>query len=124
MIAVITKLSSSDLLIAFKGESITDRFFRCFWLLGPFFMLWERTPADIWLSIIGLAFIIKSFVEKDFSWLNHLWVKLCFCFWFSCIVSSIFSFNPSLSVPESVVWFRFPLFAFATVFWLGTASFI
>ena len=35
-----------------------ERGFHIFWLLGPFILLIERTPADIWLSILALAFVV------------------------------------------------------------------
>ena len=35
---------------AFAEQAGFDRFMTGFWLLGPFFMLIERSPADLWLS--------------------------------------------------------------------------
>ena len=33
-----------------------DRAAHIFWLLGPFILLVERSPADMWLSVIALSF--------------------------------------------------------------------
>ena len=35
-----------------------------FWLLGPFIYLIERDPADLWLSLIGLVFLIRCIKKK------------------------------------------------------------
>ena len=32
-----------------------DRAAHIFWLLGPFILLVERSPADMWLSVIALS---------------------------------------------------------------------
>ena len=42
----------------------------CFYLLGPFFMLIERSPADAWLTLCGLAFLLRCVVRRDWSWTN------------------------------------------------------
>jgi hypothetical protein len=92
-----------------------------FWLLGPFIMLWERTPADIWLTVCGLMFVFKCFRDKDFCWTKIWWVRSCGIFWLCCIISGFMSEAPIHSASEAFIWFRFPLFAMATVFWLGNS---
>ncbi|MEK9861329.1 MAG: hypothetical protein VW554_07420, partial [Alphaproteobacteria bacterium] len=57
-----------------------ERGFHLFWLLGPFILLIERTPADIWLSILALAFVVRLLVKRDGAWLNVFWVKVGFIF--------------------------------------------
>ena len=90
-----------------------------FWLLGPFILLIERTPADVWLSLLALTFAVRSIVKRDGSWLKPFWVKAGFVFWFWCIIAGAISDFPAYSVGEAFVWFRFPLFAMATAFWLA-----
>ena len=34
-------------------KTLTIRLSVGFFLLGPFFLLIERTPADVWLTIVG-----------------------------------------------------------------------
>jgi hypothetical protein len=96
-----------------------ERGFHLFWLLGPFILLIERTPADIWLSILALAFVVRSLVKRDGAWLNVFWVKAGFVFWLWCLFAAAISSDPSYALGEAVVWFRFPLFAMATAFWLA-----
>lgn len=96
-----------------------ERGFLIFWLLGPFILLIERTPADAWLSILALAFVIKSIWQRDGTWLRPFWVRAGFLFWGACLLSSMVSVNPVYSLTEAFIWFRFPLFAMATAFWLA-----
>ena len=43
--------------------------FHIFWLLGPFFLLIERSPADAWLSILALSFAVRSLCQRNGAWL-------------------------------------------------------
>ena len=97
-----------------------ERGFHIFWLLGPFILLIERSPADIWLSVLALAFVIRSIFKRDGAWLRVFWVRACFLFLAVCMLSSAVSAMPSYAFSEALAWFRFPLFAMATAFWLGT----
>ena len=96
-----------------------DKGLTVFWLLGPFILLIERTPADLWLSLIAIAFVMRSVVRRDGSWVGSRWVRSCFIFLAVCLVSSMLSSMPGYALQESLIWFRFPLFAMATVFWLA-----
>ena len=42
-----------------------EKGFHIFWLLGPFILLIERSPADIWLSFLAIAFVIRSIFKRD-----------------------------------------------------------
>ena len=57
-----------------------EKGFHIFWLLGPFILLIERTPADIWLSILALAFVVRSIMRRDGGWLKVFWVRASFLF--------------------------------------------
>ena len=96
-----------------------DRAAHIFWLLGPFILLVERSPADIWLSVIALSFAGRSFLRREGFWLQVTWVRLAFLFWAACLLSAFLSPSQVYSVGEAFVWFRFPLFAMAVAFWLG-----
>lgn len=105
--------------VALKEKNIFDRVLTIFWLLGPFFMLLERTPGDVWLSIIAIAFVVRCVLMHDFGWLEDFWVKVSFAFLVSCILSGLLSADPIYSVTEALAWFRFPVFAMASIYWLG-----
>ena len=96
-----------------------ERGFHVFWLLGPFILLIERSPADLWISLLALTFVIRSIIKGDGVWLKPFWVKAGFAFWIWCIIAGAVSDFPVYSVGEAIVWFRFPLFAMATSFWLA-----
>lgn len=105
---------------ALNGLRPWDRGFHIFWLLGPFILLIERTPSDFWLSIIAISFVFRSVLTRNIAWLKYVWVRLGLIFWLWCIVSAVISANPSYSLGEAAAWYRFPLFAMASVFWLGS----
>ena len=108
-----------DARTALKELPKWEKPFHIFWLLGPFFLLIERSPADAWLSILALAFAVRSLCQRDGAWLAHGWVRAAFIFWFVCLLSAAMSIVPTYALGEAMSWFRFPLFAMATAFWLG-----
>ena len=108
-----------DARTALKELPKWEKPFHIFWLLGPFFLLIERSPADAWLSILALSFAVRSLCQRNGAWLAHGWVRAAFIFWFVCLLSASLSSAPTYALSEAMSWFRFPLFAMATVFWLG-----
>ena len=90
-----------------------------FWLAGPFILLIERSPADIWLTLLALVFAVRAIVLREGWWLRTFWVRAAFLFWAVCFVAATSSSLPLYSIGETAAWFRFPLFAMATAFWLG-----
>ncbi len=96
-----------------------EKFAHIFWLLGPFILLIERTPADVWMTLLALTFAVRAAIKCEGEWLKHFWVRAGFAFWFWCIFAAAVSDFPTYSVGEAVAWFRFPLFAMATAFWLA-----
>jgi hypothetical protein len=103
------------------GASKWDIWFVWLWLAGPFLYLIERTPADIWLSVFGIAFILRSFQLNQWRWLSAFWVRSVSLFWLVALLASALSENPLYSLGEAVAWIRFPLYAAACMFWLGTS---
>ena len=98
---------------------LASRWFHIFYLCGPLFLLIERSPADLWLSVCGLVFFGRSIWQRDWGWLKIFWVRACLAFWAVCLLSSAMSSLPAYSLGEAFVWIRFPLFAFASCFWLA-----
>ena len=101
------------------GLPSASRWFHIFYLCGPLFLLIERSPADLWLSVCGLVFFGRSIWQHDWGWLKIFWVRACLAFWAVCLLSSSVSSLPAYSLGEAFVWVRFPLFAFASCFWLA-----
>ena len=104
---------------ALAGMPLWERCAHILWLAGPFVLLVERSPADAWLSLLALAFVIRCAVRRDASWLGNFWVRAGFVFWFWCVIAGALSSDPGYAVGEALAWFRFPLFAMASVFWLA-----
>jgi O-antigen ligase len=96
-----------------------ERYLHIFWLAGPFILLIERSPADLWLSVMALTFAVRSVVRREGWWLKKFWVRAAFAFWAVCLLAAALSPLPVYSLGEAFAWFRFPLFAMATAFWLG-----
>ena len=59
-------------------------------------------------------------MKRDGGWLKAFWVRASFLFLAVCMVSSALSVIPAYAFSEGLAWFRFPLFAMATAFRLGT----
>ena len=95
------------------------RWFHIFWLSGPFILLIERSPADAWITICALAFLVRSIIKKKTDWLRCFWVRAIFVFWIICLFSAAISDLPAYSLGEAFIWIRFPLFAMASCFWLS-----
>jgi O-antigen ligase len=107
-----------ELADALSEMSRLERGFHIFWLLGPFILLIERSPSDVWLTVLAIAFLIRSISTREGAWLSVFWVRTCFLFLAVCLVSSAVSKLPFYAFSEALVWFRFPLFVMATTFWL------
>lgn len=90
-----------------------------FWLLGPFFMLIERSPADIWISLLSVIFLVRSAIRKDGEWLRPFWVRAGLVFWIWCIIAGAISADPGHAVTQALIWMRFPVFAIATTYWFA-----
>ena len=58
-------------LIKIKSLTNFEKYMVIIWLLGPFIYLIERTPADIWLSILAIVFVIRSLIKKDWSYHDY-----------------------------------------------------
>jgi O-antigen ligase len=96
-----------------------ERALHIFWLFGPFILLIERSPADIWLTFLALAFVVRAIMRREGDFLRIFWVRAAFVFWAVCLLSAALSKDPAHALGEAAGWIRFPLFAMASAFWLG-----
>ncbi len=90
-----------------------------FWLLGPFIYLIERDPADIWLTLIGVIFLIRCIKRKEWGWCSQLWFRSSLALWGFGLFSAITSPDPIFSFQQGFVWIRFPLYVAAAQVWLA-----
>ena len=70
----------SKLKIVSEQISKIEKYLLIFWLSGPFFYLIERDPADLWLTLIAISFLVRSYITKNWEWINQRWVKCTFVF--------------------------------------------
>lgn len=96
-----------------------DKIFILLWLIGPLIYLIERSPADIWLTSLGLIFLYRSYKIKDWKWSKQPWFIFALLLWITGLISAIQGPMPSFSFGQGLVWIRFPLYAVAVQIWLG-----
>ena len=102
-----------------KKMPFFEKYMLFFWFLGPIIYLIERDPADVWLSLIGVIFLIRSFIKKDWIWLKQTWFKFTLLFWLIAMISGLLSIEPVYSFTEAFIWIRFPIYAVAAQSWLA-----
>tara|TARA_B100000242_G_C43020294_1_gene474754 strand:+ start:112 stop:1422 length:1311 start_codon:yes stop_codon:yes gene_type:complete len=102
-----------------KAFSLLKKLVFIFWIIGPFIYLIERDPADLWLSSIGLIFIIRCFVKNDWAWIGQWWVIFTILLYISGLMSALLGPYKSFSFYEGLLWIRFPIYAAAAQVWLG-----
>ena len=88
-------------------------------MLGPFIYLIERDPADLWLTLLSITFLIRCFILKEWNWATQTWFKITIVFWIYCILIAFFTPYIQKSLTETIMWIRFPLYAAAAQTWLG-----
>ena len=95
-----------------------DRAAHIFWLLGPFILLVERSPADMWLSVIALSFAGRSILRRGLVASSDM----------GAVGVPFLGRMPPLSIPftlaglfgwRSIRLVPLSLFAMAVAFWLG-----
>ncbi len=102
-----------------KKLSKFEKYMTVFWFLGPLIYLIERDPADLWLTIICLIFLIRCFKKKDWGWTAQLWFKSALALWIFGLFSAITGPDPLFSFQQGFVWIRFPLYVAAAQVWLA-----
>ena len=102
-----------------KSLSRFEKTMTIFWLLGPFIYLIERDPADIWLSLIAVIFLIRCIKNKDWVWTSQIWFKSALALWLFGLISAVTGPDKFFSFQQGFVWIRFPLYAAAAQVWLA-----
>lgn len=102
-----------------KNLSKFQKIMTYFWILGPFIFLIERDPADLWLTLISIIFLIRCIYKKEWNWAGQLWFVFAFLFWLSSMISGILGPYDKYSFFQGFIWIRFPLYVAAAQAWLG-----
>jgi O-antigen ligase len=102
---------------------IHDRYTRiAFCALGvfPLALILKRWIAEISVIVIGLTFLYQSYRARDWAWIKTPPMLIAFGLWlYILLVVTPLAMDPWLSLSRSIVWWRFPLFFAAVVFWMS-----
>ena len=104
---------TKEALVALSGW---DRATHIFWLLGPFILLIERSPADLWLSLLALLFAGRSILRREGWWLRSMGTVGVL---FGPHFLSAFLSPLRLIRLAKHCWFRFPFSPWQLHSWLG-----
>ena len=102
-----------------KSSSNFEKSMLIMWLLGPFIYLIERSPADVWLSVLAIIFLIRSYKKNEWVWAKQSWFKFAIALWLTGLISALLSSDPYFTFSQGFVWIRFPLYAVAVQTWLA-----
>ena len=80
-------------------------------LFLPLFLIVGPAITDISVSLIGLSFLIISFIKRDYSFIKSKLIIFFLCWNFYLIINSLLSINPYLSLQSSLFYFRFIFFS-------------
>ena len=102
-----------------KNFNNFDKTMTIFWLLGPFIYLIERDPADLWLTLISIIFLLRCVKKRDWDWTSQVWFKSALILWLFGLFSAVTSTDPFFTFQQGFVWIRFPLYVAAAQVWLA-----
>ena len=105
--------------VKIKNLTTFDKYMTVFWFLGPFIYLIERDPADLWLTLIALIFLVRCIKTKEWAWTTQFWFISALALWLFGLFSAITSVDPIFSFQQGFVWIRFPLYVAAAQVWLA-----
>jgi len=85
----------------------------------PLLLIFSRTLADFTVIFVSLAFIFRSYLYSDFSWLREPLLKYFFIFYFYLIfINSFLSIDIFDSLSYSLSFIRWPIFSIALAIWI------
>ncbi len=67
-----------------------------------------------------IVFLLRSYFQNDWHWTKIKWFRFAFVFWIISLFSALLGPMPIFSTGEGFVWIRFPLYAVAVQYWLGS----
>ena len=79
----------------------------------------ERDPADLWLTMIGIFFLVRCIKKKDWGWTSQIWFKSALILWLFGLFSAVTSSDPLFTFQQGFVWIRFPIYVAAAQVWLA-----
>ena len=87
--------------------------------LLPFAIPFSRSVADIFVVLIAILFLCKSYFENKWNWIKEGWFKFALIFFLYCIfINTPLSIDSFTSLQYSIFFLRWPLFALALGYWI------
>ena len=87
--------------------------------LLPFAIPFSRSVADIFVVLIAILFLCKSYFENKWNWIKEGWFKFALIFFLYCIlINTPLSIDSFISLQYSIFFLRWPLFALALGYWI------
>lgn len=74
--------------------------------------------ADALITAAAVLFLVRSVLNRDFSWLREPWIAVCFVLWVYLTARGLLSIDPDRSGLKGFLWIRFIVFAAALQFLL------
>ena len=94
-------------------ENKKEFFISIFLLFIPIILLSGSLIINVSIILIDLFFLYSLFINKDFKFLNNKIFYSLIIFWCYLILNLVFSINIYESIPRSIGFIRFVIFAFA-----------
>ena len=87
--------------------------------LLPFAIPFSRSVADIFVVLIAILFLCKSYFENKWNWIKEGWFKFALIFFLYCVlINTPLSIDSFISLQYSIFFLRWPLFALALGYWI------
>lgn len=100
-------------------EQSSIRFAKLLIILMPLFLITGSFLPDLAVTIIGLFFLFICYKYKKFKYFNNFFFYYLFLIYFYINFSSLFSFDPSISLATSLSFFRIVLFVICLSFFFS-----
>jgi O-antigen ligase len=87
-------------------------------LVLPITMMGGRVGVDAAMTLTAILFLVRSYREKNWKWLDNFWFKVAVGLWLWTVFISFFAYDRSLSFSQTIPWIRFVIFAVALEEWV------
>jgi O-antigen ligase len=95
-----------------------DRVAKTLLVALPLLFLIGRAPADAALTLIGMLFLVRSALDRDWRWVGTPWVGVALALWLYLALVSGFAADPGAAYSRALPFGRFVVFAAALQYWL------
>lgn len=87
--------------------------------LLPVMLILQRWAADALTVAIGLLFLLHSFLERDWQWLQAPPVRIILALWIYTLGTAPLGLDPMSSLVRAALWLRYILLFAAIAYWLS-----